>query len=49
MAGEGIKLRGVVSQEEGEGDGRKRMRIVMVGRVRENHGDRTGGSVSGMD
>ena len=37
MIGEGIQLRRAVSEEEGEGDGRKGVAISVVCRVSENH------------
>lgn len=37
MRGEGIEARRAVAEEEGEGDGRKRVGVGMVGRVCENH------------
>lgn len=37
MGGERIELRRRVSQEVGEGDGRERVGVGVIGGVRENH------------
>lgn len=37
MSGKRVELRGGVSQEVGEGDGRERVRVGVVGGVCENH------------
>ena len=39
MAGERVELRGTVPEEEGEGDGRKGVRIGVAGGVCEDHVD----------
>jgi len=38
MGGEGVETWRVVAEEVSEGDGRKRVRVGVVGRVRKNHG-----------
>lgn len=43
MAGKGVQLGRVVAEEEGECDGRERVRVGVVGGARENHGGGGGG------